>query len=147
MKPIAACVVDASVGIKLFVNEPLSDVALSFFVSVADTPNVRRYIPDLFFVECANVLWKYVSRYGLRPQAAARYLADLHALRLAVIPISALTQSALKIAMDLSISVYDASYVAAVELLDVPLVTADKRLARRLANTKFQVMYLGELDI
>ncbi|HDP34745.1 MAG TPA: PIN domain-containing protein [Candidatus Hydrogenedentes bacterium] len=147
MKPIAACVVDASVGIKLFVNEPLSDVALSFFVSAADTPNVRRYVPDLFFVECANVLWKYVSRYGLRPQAAARYLADLHALRLAVIPTSALTQSALKIAMDLSISVYGAFYVATAELLNVPLITADKRLARRLADTKHHVLYLEELVI
>ncbi len=147
MKPIHACVVDASVGIKLFVNEPLSDVALSFFASAADAPAVRRHVPDLFFVECANVLWKYVSRYGLKPRAATRYLADLHALRLAVIPTSALTQAALKIAMDLSISVYDAFYVATAQFLNVPLVTADKRLARLLADTEFQVMYLGDFNI
>lgn len=147
MTPSAACVVDASLGIRLFVNEALSDVALAFFALAADKPEICRHVPDLLFMECVNLLWKCVSRYGLRPLAAVRCLTDLYALRLPVLPTSALTPSALKIAMDLSISLYDASCMAAAQLLDVPPVTADKRLARRLAKMKFKGMYLDELDI
>ena len=58
------CVVDASVGIKLFLREPLSDAAHAFFAHLAEDPPARLFVPDLFFVECANILWKYVRRFG-----------------------------------------------------------------------------------
>jgi predicted nucleic acid-binding protein len=50
------CVVDASVGIKLFLKEPLSERADILFSRLVDDPPARFYVPDLFFVECANVL-------------------------------------------------------------------------------------------
>ena len=51
------CVLDASVGIKLCVQEPLSDVAESLIATMAERSHTRQYVPDLFFSECANVLW------------------------------------------------------------------------------------------
>ena len=53
------CVVDASAGIKLFLDEPLSERADTLFDHLSDDPPARFHVPDLFFVECANILWKY----------------------------------------------------------------------------------------
>ena len=62
------CVVDASVGIKLFVVEELSDAAHRLFRQLTGYRPARFYVPDLFFVECANTLWKYVRRFGYPPE-------------------------------------------------------------------------------
>lgn len=51
-------VVDASVGIKLFLVEPLSDEAHALFAHLTDDPPARLYVPELFFIECANILLK-----------------------------------------------------------------------------------------
>ena len=45
------CVVDASVGIKLFLVEDLSEQADALFDHLADQPPARFYVPDLFFIE------------------------------------------------------------------------------------------------
>ena len=79
---IGDCVVDASVGIKLFVEEEFSDVADRLFQALAGDPTVRFYVPHLFFVECANILWKYVRRFGYPPENARQDVADLQALAL-----------------------------------------------------------------
>ncbi len=141
------CVVDASVGIKLFVNEELSGAAESLLAAMGDVPEIREYVPDLFFTECANVLWKYVVRHGYPQKDAIKSLSALYALSLVHIPTPMVTQTALTIALDLSISVYDACYVATAELIDGPLVTADKRLADRLVNAQYHAYYLGDVAL
>jgi len=145
MTKSSPCVVDASVGIKLFVKEELKDVAESLFVIVTASPEARRYVPDLFFAECANVLWKYVYRCGYSEAEARRNLSGLFALDLARISTPTLVPEALKIATAHSISVYDACYVATADLVGAPLITADQRLVKRLAKSNYQVCYLGDL--
>ena len=51
-----ACVVDASVAIKLVITEPLSNEAHALFAHLARDPAARFFVPDLFDVECANIL-------------------------------------------------------------------------------------------
>lgn len=138
-------VLDASVGIKLLVNEDLSDIAESLFAEMPGNLKVRRYVPELFFVECANVLWKYVARHGYSKKDAVHNLSQLYALNLVSIPSAMVTRAALSIALELSISVYDACYAATSEIVKAPLVTADERLAKRLAHTKYEALYLGHL--
>lgn len=65
------CVVDASIGIKLFLREPLSDATHILFTYLAEDPPARLFVPDLFFVECTNILWKYARRFGY-PAANAK---------------------------------------------------------------------------
>jgi predicted nucleic acid-binding protein len=67
-----ACVVDASVGIKLVIIEALSKQAHALFVHLARDPAARFYVPDLFDIECANVLWKQIQRSGY-PLADAQH--------------------------------------------------------------------------
>lgn len=49
-EPWFDCVVDASVGIKLFLVEPLADLADALFLHLNDDPPARLHLPDLFFV-------------------------------------------------------------------------------------------------
>lgn len=67
----------ASVGIKLFLVEPLSDRADALFNHLAQAPPARFYVPDLFFIECTNILWEYTRRFGYPQEAAQRDIADL----------------------------------------------------------------------
>jgi predicted nucleic acid-binding protein len=128
------CVVDASVGIKLFLAEPLSDRVDALFDHLSDALPARLYVPDLFFVECANILWKYVRRYGYPQEAAQQDVADLVRLPVRSVPTAVLAESALGLAMSWEITAYDAIYAALAEQLSLPLVTADEALVRKLSG-------------
>jgi len=145
--PPVACVVDASVGIKLVVAEALSNEAHALFAHLARDPAARFYVPDLFDLECANVLWKQTQRAGY-PLADARLnLATLVALALQRLPVTTLATDALTIAANHRISAYDACYVAASQRQGVPLITADTKLVTKMAGTPYTVLFLGSLAI
>lgn len=138
------CVLDASVGVKLFLVEPLSDRADALFDHLATSPPARFYVPDLFFVECTNTLWKYVRNFGYPQEAAKQDIADLIRLPLQVVSTADLAEGALQLALAVDITAYDASYVILSQRLSLPLVTADETLVRRLAETSFDVRFLGD---
>ncbi|HUT61619.1 MAG TPA: type II toxin-antitoxin system VapC family toxin [Phycisphaerae bacterium] len=137
------CVVDASVGAMLFLPEPLSPKAHKLFESLAASPPGRLFVPDLFYAECANVLLKYVRRGGYSVREARRDLADLRSLSLMAVPTSELVDRAMSIADAEGISAYDACYVALADEIGAPLITADLKLVRKLADTAHQVRALG----
>jgi predicted nucleic acid-binding protein len=137
------CVVDASVAIRLFVVEPLSDRADSLFSHLADDPPSRLYVPDLFFIECTNVLWKYVSRFGYDGEAARHDVADLSGLPLGVVSTSVLAEAALELSLEYGGTARDSAYVALAERLSLPLVTADEELVKRFDNSAIDVRSLG----
>ena len=138
------CVVDASVGIKLFVVEPLSDAAHALFAGLASDPPARLYVPGLFYIECTNILWKYVQRHGYPAENAQQDMADLVRLPLLTVPAADLAGEALALALMHHITAYDAAYVALSSRLSVPLVTADASLVRRLAGSSLDVRWLGD---
>ena len=131
------CVVDAGVGIKLFVEDPLSDKAQRLFACLAADPPAELYVPDLFYIECANLLWKYVRFGGMPPATARANLADLAKLALHSAPMASLMSTALELAIKHGISAYDASYVALAEHLGAELVTADAKLAKAVDRARW----------
>jgi predicted nucleic acid-binding protein len=137
------CVVDASVGIKLFVVEDLSDRADALFALLTEDPPAQFYVPDLFFIECANVLWKYVRRFGYAAEDASQDVMDLTDLPLHTVATRELAHEAVKIAIENDVSAYDAAYVALSGYLTLPLITADQSLALRLERSSFDVRWLG----
>jgi predicted nucleic acid-binding protein len=96
-------------------------------------------VPDLFFIECANILWKYTRRYGYPPEAAQQDVADLARLPLQSASTADLAEEALALAVASDITACDAAYVALSRRLSLPLVTADEVLVGELAGTETDV--------
>jgi predicted nucleic acid-binding protein len=136
-------VVDASVAVKIFVPEVLSDEARKVFERFARENGAELIVPDFFFIECANVFWKWVQRSAYPSKDAQEHLRDLASLGLTVIPAQVIADEALRIALKHKITAYDACYVATASLLKLPLITADEKLARQVAIGLGDVQWLG----
>ena len=143
---IGDCVIDASVGIKLFVEEEHTRVADRLFEQLSADPPARFYVPDLFFVECANVLWKYVRNYGYPAENARQDTADLRKLRLRIIRTADLITPALDLALRYDMTAYDACYSALAQQISLPLITADVILAKKMKGSGIEAHLLKEID-
>jgi predicted nucleic acid-binding protein len=138
---IEAAIVDASVGIKWVVNETESEFAR--LLSACDL-----LAPDLFPIECSNILWKKVRIRDLTRRDALDYLDLLRQSPVAIVPTHDLTAKALELAMDLQHPVYDCVYLALALRRGAPLVTADQRLvtaAAKFRKTKGLIISLSDI--
>ena len=143
---IEACVVDASVGIKLFLEEEGSEQADLLFSTLGENPDSRFYVPDLFFVECANILWKYVRHYGYPPENARQDVKDLSALALRSVSTGDLIVPGLALALEYQVTANDACYAALAQGNKLPLITADQALIRSLQGSGIEMIDLQGLD-
>lgn len=117
-------VLDASALVEVLTTDP------------ADAPELARRIhdaewmsaPDLLDYEVLNVLRRMTRRGDIEDELADESRLTLQELRLSRHP---MTDSLSERVWQLrhTITAYDASYVALAEELDLPLVTADDRLA------------------
>jgi predicted nucleic acid-binding protein len=138
-------VVDASVGIKLFVVEEFSDVAERLFHQLAAVPPAHFYVPDLFFVECANILWKYTRRFDYPPENARQDVRDLRTLALHTVSTADLLEPAMELALAYELTTYDACYAALAQQLDLPLITVDDAFRRKLAGSGVDIKTLQDV--
>lgn len=139
------CVVDASVGIKQFIPYPLSPKVNQLFAHLS-YPQTKIFVPDLFYIECANILWKCVRA---KLYAAADVPADLATLKtfpLGVVSNADLMEEAVSIGYSHGISAYDASYVALSNQVGATLLTLDQRLVNALANTTYDVCLFNNFE-
>ena len=139
-------VLDASVAAKWFLpraEEPLADEALALLRRYADG-EIEFMVPDLFWAEFSNVIWKAVRMRRIPEQAAAQALADILHDGLLTVGGSTLAEDALAIALSTGRTVYDAMYVALAVQRESIFVTADERLVNGLA-THWPVKWLGVL--
>lgn len=118
-------VVDASVGVKLFVAEPFSQQTGTLIGQPSRDSPAGIYVPDLSYGECANLLWKHVRRCEHPAEVARQNLIDLRALALRRISTAGLVSDVPEIALAYDVNVYDGGYVALAKSLRLPLVTAD----------------------
>jgi predicted nucleic acid-binding protein len=86
------------------------------------------HAPHLLDLEVASALRQLVSRRAIKAAAAATALDELARLPLRRVPHVRLLPRCWELRQNLSI--YDACYVALAEALRLPLLTADRRLAR-----------------
>ena len=105
------CVVDASVDIKQFIPDPLSPKVNQLFAHLS-YPQTKIFVPELFYIECANILWKYVRAKLYAAADVPADLATLKAFPLRVVSTADLMADAVSIGLAHGISAYDASYVA-----------------------------------
>jgi len=140
------CVVDTSVGVKQFIPDPLSTKVVELFAHL-DLTETKIFVPDLFYIESANVLWKYVRAGRYDFTLARANLASLKEFTLSVVPTAELMEQSVNIALAHGISVYDASYVALSQQVLAPLLTLDRKLANALANAPFDVRLFTDFSI
>jgi predicted nucleic acid-binding protein len=143
---VNAYVVDASVAAKWVLpgsGEPLRDEAVRL-LSEWILGNCRLTVPDIFWSESANILWKGIRRGRCSEETAWTSLASLRELDIPTIPALALLDSAFGIAISHGRTVFDSMYVALAVKAKAQLVTADERLANALA-AHLPVKWLGAI--
>ncbi len=139
-------VVDASVAAKWAspeVIEPLAGRANQFLREYL-SGSVQIAVPDLFWPEIGNFLWKAVRRGTLTPALAERALEAMINRDFPTLPSRVVPREALAIAVDFGQTVYDSTYVALAVATGSQLITADERLVNTLGS-RFPVRWLGAL--
>jgi predicted nucleic acid-binding protein len=139
-------IIDASVAAKWFLppsGEPLADEALQLFAGYADG-RFRLAVPDLFWAECANILWKAVRQGRCSRKTAEEAILALKIRNLPTTSSLALIEDAFSIAATFERTVHDSLYVALAIRLRANLITADERLANSLA-AYLPVKWLGSV--
>jgi len=124
-------VVDASVAIKWFTPEDLSERADQIAVSGSTL-----LAPKLILIEVANAFRVKTLRNLITAEDASEYLASLPRYFDSLFEQDDLVPSALSLACSLRHPVYDLLYVEAARRHDAVLVTADRSLVEALAGTK-----------
>src|SRR5580700_6818179 len=122
-------------------GEPLTDEALRL---------LRRYVggelefivPDVFWAELGNVLWKGTRQRRWRQDEAEAVAADMRARDFATVPSGVLLSEALRIAFAHDRAVYDCLCAALAVQSRSELITADEHLANALA-AHLPVKWLG----
>jgi predicted nucleic acid-binding protein len=92
--------------------------------------------PGVIVPEVLNGLAGAVRFAGLSEGRALGLVGEALELPIEIIPDRALAGSMLMVAATRQLTAYDASYVALAERLQVPLVTADRRLAARFERSE-----------
>lgn len=140
-------VLDASVALAALLDEPLVAVIPALLAAVARDPACRLVVPAAFDGECAAGLVRAVRRRRLARETAEAAWLDLQDLPLERIASLTSVFAAMAIALEHGVSAYDALYVALADELDLPLLTADARLARALAGSRHSILYVGDIDL
>src|SRR5262249_31198863 len=99
-------------------------------------------VPDLFWSELANFLWKGVRRKQISADTAETSLQRMTTHDFPTIPSQTILSRALSIAIGFDRPIYDSIYVALAVDQNASLITADEKLAYALA-AYLPVKWLG----
>lgn len=128
-------VIDASVAAKWVLpaaEEPFADKALELLKGYVEGKS-RIIVPDLFWAELGNIIWKALRVGRLAQAAAAAALSALTARNFPTVSSRTLLEDAFTLASAFDRTVYDALYVALAIRSKALLITADEHLADALA--------------
>ena len=128
--------VDASVAFKWLIPDSAEeDVPAAKALLIEHMEGrAKILIPPLLYYEVGNILLVGRSRPPIEQTGDA--LVDLFSIPLEVVPPALIGADAtLRLASLRGLSYYDATYVALAEMLDCPLITADRRLAARVRDS------------
>lgn len=137
-------VVDASIAAKWLLprrDEPLAEEASLLLKSYREG-EVQVLVPDLFWAEIGNVLWKAIRAHRCALSDAQTGLKFLNDLRIPTVPSHPTLDRAISIAAAFDRTVYDSLYVAVAILSKSEFITADEKLVNAL-GARFPVKWLG----
>jgi len=130
-------VIDASVAVKWYIPEPLSDAA-DQYLQLYKNKRARLLAPDLLLVEVGSVLWKKarVNEITGDDARAIMYAFSSHC-PLSMIQSSELLPSALDLAIAQGLTIYDSLYLALAIASNSKLVTADRGILKLVGRSPF----------
>jgi predicted nucleic acid-binding protein len=141
---LTALVLDASVAVKWAIpskTETLTTEALQLLKRYTDG-KINFIVPDVFWAEIGNVMWKGVRQKRWSPAFAGSTAAAIRDRDFLTVSSLTLLSEALTIALAHDRSVYDCLYVALAIQFKTEMITADERLANALA-ARLPVKWLG----
>ncbi len=141
---MTAIVLDASVAVKWAIpsaRETLTAESVQLLKRYVDG-DINFIVPDIFWAEVGNVLWKGVRQRRWPQGIAENAASDIRDRDFFTVSSLTLLPEALQIALAHDRSVYDCLYVALAIQFKTELITADERLANALA-ARLPVKWLG----
>ena len=124
-------VVDASVAVKLLVDEPDSDAARKLAASGREL-----HAPRLMASEVANALWRKARLGQIERADAGAALACLSDMPVRWNDDETVSADAVRLALALDHPVYDCMYLALAYRMGATVVTADRRFVAAVASTE-----------
>jgi predicted nucleic acid-binding protein len=122
-------VIDSSVAAKWVLPEADGPQAKALMRNAVVTQQ-RLIVLDLALAEVANAIWKRFHQKISTVDEARQALVDLGHCPVQIAPAAPLLAPALELAIKYACAVYDALFVALVQDLGIPGVTADEPLHR-----------------
>jgi predicted nucleic acid-binding protein len=125
------------------VEENLTAEALK----ILDDDSAAFHVPDLFYSEVGNILWKKVRRGEISVEqcrAISRLVSQAPLEPHASAP---MLEAAVEIALKTGRSVYDSMYITLAVRLNCPFVTADEKLCNSLKQGPLRqhIRWIGEI--
>ncbi|HXB71000.1 MAG TPA: type II toxin-antitoxin system VapC family toxin [Candidatus Acidoferrales bacterium] len=143
---MTSCVLDASVAAKWFLppaHETLVPEAQQVLHDYAEG-NLRLLVPDLFWPEFGNIMWKATRQGRISQKSAVDAISAMERRNIPTASGLPMLHDAYLMAAAFERTVYDSMYVTLAVMSGAPLITADERLANALA-ARFPVRWLGSL--
>lgn len=129
-------VIDASVAIKWFINEPGRDSALEFLEKLLANPN-NFAVPELFYFELSHVFNRLISSPSDKQIERFNFISILGIQRFSFTP------EVFKLQIEFQkygLSGYDASYVAVAKLTNGKWITFDVNAHRKIEKYHLSVL-------
>ena len=139
-------VIDASVAVKLVIDEEYTSVSRALFVAFEDR-GVARIAPPLLPFEITNALHKRVASAEMTAQAAIQGFHSLASYKIEIHTIDALHEQALELARRMGRGAsYDSHYLALALARDCEFWTADDSFFRAARQLSDKVRWLADFS-
>ena len=135
-------VIDASVVAKIFFKEEVGENADGLLDLHLDL-----HAPLLLVYEFSSVLTSWVRRKLATADEAKQIRLGFRQLDLEFHHSNTLLDEAFEVALNTGLAIYDATYIALADQLNVPLLTADQRLTNALAQSRYAVATRSIADL
>ena len=134
-------VIDTSALVKYVLPAEYDD-NLERIISLHQESGIQLVAPDFILVECANVLWKVARRVDTPGEDVMERLDRLRRINIRLVSQTDLLDDALRIALNIEITVYDALYCALARRENAEIITEDRRLRNALDQTNIRYLTL-----
>lgn len=107
-----------------------------------EAAEINLLVPDIFWPECGNIIWKAVRQNRLPRSDAELAILLMLQRKIPTVASTELLPTVTSLAFNFDCSVYDSLYVALASQTKKELITADERLASAMA-AQFPIKWLG----